>query len=390
MKAWLELRRLPRRVWVLSAAALINRLGTMALPFLTLYLTQALGWPAPKAAAIVTLYGAVALFTAPLAGKLVDRLGAPRVMRASLTLSGLVMLLFPLAETFPAICGMTILWALATEAFRPANMTAVTDSVPAEQRKQAYALHRTALNLGMSVGPAVGGWLATRSFHSIWWADGATTLLAAGVAWFLLDDLRTETETSAAPTAAGLRDRRLMVCLAGVTLVAVVFFQHESALPLHLVRWAGLTPQFYGLLFTINTAIIVALEIPINHATAHWSHRRNLVTGALLIALGYGGYGLCSTRLDFALATAVWTFGEMIVFPGMSAYVAAAAPPARRGEYMGLYLTAFSVGFMVGPLSGVWLLEHRGPFALWLASGLVGLLACAVFSRVRPPAGAGS
>lgn len=389
MKAWLELRRLPRRVWMLSAAALINRMGTMALPFLTLYLTEALGWPAPRAALLVTLYGAVALLTGPFAGKLCDRVGPTRLMRASLLVSGATMLVFPLAASFPAMAALTVVWALATEAFRPANMTAVTDSVPPAQRKQAYALHRTALNLGMSLGPALGGWLATRSFATIWWTDGLTTLLAAGVMIWAVEDLRAAHEPSAAPTAAGLRDRRLLICLAGSMLVAVVFFQHEASLPLHLVRWLGLTPQFYGLLFTVNTLIIVALEIPLNHATAHWPHRRNLVVGGLFVAAGYGGYGLCSTAWHVIASTVVWTFGEMILFPAMSAYIAAIAPPARRGEYMGLYLMAFSAGFTAGPWTGVWLLEHHGPGALWGACALVGLGAVAIFSRVRElrPAG---
>jgi MFS family permease len=386
MRAWLELRRLPRRVWALSAAALINRMGTMALPFLTLYMTQALGWPAPRAALLVTLYGAVAFLIGPFAGRLCDSLGPARLMRASLVASGLTMLVFPLFESFAAVALMTVVWAASTEAFRPANMTAITDSVPPALRKQAYALHRTALNLGMSVGPAAGGWLATRSFSAIWLVDGVTTLLAAAVVFSLVGEARAEAEAPAGPTPAGLRDGALLVGLAGVVLVAVVFFQHEAALPLHLVRGLGLTPQFYGLLFTVNTLLIVLLEIPLNHATAHWPHRRNLVAGALLIAAGFGGYGLCRGAWDVVAATVVWTFGEMILFPAMSAYVAALAPVSRRGEYMGLYLMAFSAGFMLGPWAGVWLLERRGPAALWAAAAAVGLLACAVFSRAGEPA----
>lgn len=381
MKAWLELRRLPRRVWILSAAALINRAGTMALPFLTLYLTRKLGWSAPRAAFIVTLYGAVALIGSSVGGKLCDALGTRRVMLLSLGLAGVFMCLFPLAKTFPAVVTLTVAWSLANEAFRPANMTALTESVEPALTKPAFALHRAAINLGFSVGPAIGGVLAAVSFPAIWLADGLTSLASAALLAALLVEAPRAAHSEEAKTAkAALRDARFLVFLAAVVLMSVAFFQHEAALPLHLVNLLGFSTQFYGLLFTLNTILIVCLEIPINHATAHWPHRRTLILGALLFAAGLGGYAFCHERWHAALATAIWTFGEMVLMPGMSAYVAELAPGSRRGEYMGLYLMAFAWGFMLGPWAGVQLLESRGPAALWLCTAAVCCAGAAVFS----------
>ena len=356
----------------------------MALPFLTLYFTRELHWPAQRAAAIVTLYGAVAFLVAPIAGRLCDRWGTRRLMGATLTASGLIMLVFPLARGFGSVALLTVAWALAGESFRPANMTAITESAPPEQRKQAYALHRAAINLGMSAGPAIGGFLATASFSMIWIVDGATTLMAAGVLAAFLDEARPAPGAggSAAPSARALSDPKLLSCLLGCVLISLVFFQHESALPLHLVGGLGLRPSFYGLLFTVNTGLIVALEIPLNHATARWSHRRTMAVGAALFAVGFGGYGLCREAWHVVAATVVWTFGEMILMPGMSNYIGSIAPADRRGEYMGLYLTAFGLGFMLGPLAGVSLLERAGPGALWAAAFAIGAAATAVFASV--------
>jgi predicted MFS family arabinose efflux permease len=384
LKAWLELRRLPRRVWILSAAALINRAGTMALPFLTLYLTRKLGWSAPRAAFIVTLYGAVALIAAPASGKLCDFLGTRRVMVWSLALAGVFMCLFPLVASFPQVVALTVAWSLANEAFRPANMTAISESVTPAMTKPAFALHRAAVNLGFSVGPAVGGVLAAVSFPAIWLSDGATSLASAALLAAALGDApRAGTEPSSKTSTAGLRDARLLLCLAAVVLMSSAFFQHEAALPLHLVSMLGFSTQFYGLLFTLNTALIVAFEIPINHATAHWPHRRTLVVGSLLFAAGLGGYAFCAARWHAMLATGVWTFGEMVLMPGMTAYVASLAPESRRGEYMGLYMMAFACGFMLGPWAGVSLLESRGPVALWGATALICCAGAAVFSLTR-------
>lgn len=367
---------------MLSGAALINRMGTMALPFLTLYLTRKLGWSAPRAAFIVTLYGAVALIAAPTSGRLCDFLGTRRVMTLSLTLAGVFMCLFPLVSTFPAVVALTVCWSLANESFRPANMTAVSESVPPELTKPAFALQRAAVNLGMSVGPALGGILAALSFPAIWLTDGVTSLASAALLAGAMGD-GPGAEPSSSPSTAGLGDARLLLCLGGVVLLSSAFFQHEAALPLHLVSLLAFSTRFYGLLFTLNTALIVTLEIPLNHATARWPHRRALVLGALLFAFGLGGYALCTTRWQVALATCVWTFGEMVLMPGMSAYVAALAPESRRGEYMGLYMMAFACGFMLGPWAGVTVLTRYGPKALWGATFLVCAVGAAVFSRTR-------
>ena len=99
MKAFRDLKALPREVWILCFATLVNRAGTMALPFLVLYLTQELQFSREHAGAMLMLYGAVGLIVAPISGRLTDTLGPLRVMRLSLIGSGLALLLYPLATT---------------------------------------------------------------------------------------------------------------------------------------------------------------------------------------------------------------------------------------------------------------------------------------------------
>ncbi|MBI4347245.1 MAG: MFS transporter [Elusimicrobia bacterium] len=387
MEAWRELSGLPRRSWVLAAATLINRMGTMAVPFLSLYLIRSLGFSPAAAGWVLALYGATALVAAPLAGRLADRWGTSRLMRLSLVGSGLSMLAFPWAASFAAIAAVTVALAATTEGFRPAGMAAVAESSPAHLRKQAYALHRLAVNLGMSVGPALGGFLAGVSFPMIWFVDSASTFAAALVLWRWLPPARARSapEPDAVPSARALSDGRLRYFLLALLPVALVFFQHESSFSIYLVRDLKLSESFYGLLFTVNTVMIVLLEVPINHATARWPVRRCLALGAALFAAGFGAYGIVSAPWQVIAATAVWTFGEMVLFPSMSAYVGDIAPVDRRGEYMGLYMMAFSLAFTAGAWGGLITYSRLGPGALWLLAFVAAGVSAAFFWRVPEP-----
>ena len=395
MNPWRGLGGLPREVWLLFATNLINRAGMMVLPFLVLYLTRELGLSLARAGSMLALYGASAIVFGPIGGRLSDRIGALPVMRVSLIASGLVLLLFPLAKSFAAVAAMTVLWAGCAEMFRPASLAAITHVVAPEQRRQAFALNRLAINLGMSIGPALGGFLATVSFHAMFAVDAVTTLLAGALLavtpWRAFSGVNSEAanrQGSRIGPATILHDRRFLVFLGGVILVGIVFFQHESALPLYLVQYLHLSPAFYGMLFTINTLLIVGLEVPIITATAHWPNRRSLIIGCFLFAIGFGALGLIASPAGVIATVVVWTFGEMLLFPAMSAHMAEIAPENRRGAYMGAYSMSLSISLTIGPWMGTQLLASLGPIRVWFVMFALGALAAQLMvfsvSRRRP------
>jgi predicted MFS family arabinose efflux permease len=390
--AWRSLRGLPAEVWVLFAANLVNRIGTMALPFLVLYLTRSLGFPPGRAGAYVALYGICGLVVSPLGGRLSDRLGPLRVMQASLAASGVALLMYPLARGPASVALMTALWAAAGEVFRPASLAAVTDIVTPEQRRTAFSLNRLAINLGMSIGPALGGFLAAKSFGLLFLADGATSLAAAAVLLFAPWRVRHRAARSAeaaAPRTGWAKDRRLVYFLLAMLPVTIVFFQHEAAMPLFLVQGLALSERVYGLLFTLNTLLIVTLEVPLNAWMADWPHRYSLAIGAVLFGIGFGLLAVAKGVATVAMTVVVWTFGEMTLLPAMAAYVAEIAPEDRRGEYMGLYTMAFGLAFTIGPWLGTEVLSRHGAVAVWGGTFVFGVASALLFLRIREPERAG-
>jgi predicted MFS family arabinose efflux permease len=386
------LRGLPADVWIIAATTLVNRAGMMAVPFLVLYLTTYLGVSAAVAGLAISAYGVGGLVTAPIAGRLADRVGPFVVLRASLALTGIVLLIIPLAKNFIVILGLTFLWAVVADAARPATMSVLTGSTPPDRRKAAIALNRLAVNLGMSIGPAVGGFLAVVSFPLLFVVDGLTSLAAAGVLTVLLARNRHLLAVPPGPRAAQpsikrsrfapslvWRNRPAMLFFATAFLVNIVFSQHQGAMPLYLVRDLHYRESFYGGLFVLNTLLIVAIEVPLNIAMAHWRTRVAIGLATVLIAVGFGALAGATTTIPIAITVIIWTFGEMIFFPTSVAYVAELAPPGKTGEYMGMFSGAMSLALIVGPWLGTFLLDRVGAPTTWTTMFVCGLSAAGLF-----------
>lgn len=396
MNPWRGIGALPREVWVQCTATFINRCGMMVLPFLALYMHRTLGYSVQEAGIALTVYGIGAFVTAPFAGRVSDFVGARRVMVASLFLSGVVLFILLLAKSFVMILAVIAVWAVISEAFRPASLANIADLVAPEQRKTAFSVNRLAINLGMSIGPALGGFLILFSYPLLFVVDGATSLLAGAVLllapWHPVHHERSihiesGGEQSGVPPHAGParigKDLRLWYFLAGIVPVVVVFFQHNGSMPLYLVNDLHLSESTYGLLFTVNTALIILLEVPLNIAMSHWSHRKALALGSFLSGLGFGAMGLVSGTIGVALTVVVWSFGEMILLPAASNYMADIAPVDRRGVYMGLFQMTFSFSFAISGWVGASTLEHFGGQVLWGATFVAGCVSALLLWRIR-------
>lgn len=385
MNPWKGLKGLPSPIWVLSLSTLVNRMGTMAVFFLTLYLVQGRGWRPEQAASAMFAYGLGALAAAPISGHLSDRIGHRRLLLGSLVLSGLLVLLVPFAMHPWQLLPLLALWSAITQAFWPSSMALITELSTPENRKQAFVLHRLAANLGLSVGPALGGWIANHSFSAIFWIDGLTTLAGAVVLALGVKETVASVHDGP-PSHSAWKDRRLLYLLLAGLPATLVFVQLTGgSLSLWISRDLAYGPGIYGLMFTFNTLLILLIEVALNQGLAHWRHGAQLAAGGLFIALGFGLTGLAGMKSMFVLTTILWTFGEMILLPAQSDAVAALAPADRRGEYMGMYSLAWTVALTLGPWLGLLVYAKAGPQLLWMGCGGVSALSAGLLLRVKVP-----
>lgn len=377
-------RGLPRPVWALSAVTLVNRAGTMVLPFLVLYFTTEKGFSTREAGVLLGLYGVGAIGGAWVGGWLVDRIGATRVMAASLLLTGLTFLVLGTVDSRSA-AGVTLaVLAFVGEAFRPASGAALAEMSPPTLLVRAYALRRLAINAGMTLGPAVGGFLAVINYQWLFRIDAATCLGAAVLLHLTVSPASAtpaaEREDSASTgTSSPLRDPVFVAFLLLTFGLASVFFQLLSTFPLTLREHYGLAEDRIGLLLALNTLLIVVFEMVLTHRVERRDPLKILALGTLLTCAGFALLPLGST-FGFALVTvAVWTVGEMFWAPMSEGFVASRAAPAARGRFMGLFVMAWSASFVAAPLGGTFVYDRFGYEALWFGCGGLGLVLTAAF-----------
>lgn len=377
---------LPRAVWIQAIAALVNRSGTMVLPFLSLYLTRQLGFEPARAGQILAFYGVGSVVASYAGGALSDRRGPVRVQIWSLVGAGFGFLFLAQARSPLAVVVAVFFASLLADSFRPAVMTGIATASGEETRTRSFALLRLAVNLGMAIGPAVGGYLAAHNYSWLFVGDALTGWAAAVVLWRSLGRLerREDLAKSRRGGRSPWRDGPFLAFLGLMFVLACAFFQVFSTLPLYLRDHYGLVEQNIGTLLALNAVIIVVFEMVLLRTLERFTPLRVAAFGVLLIGLGLALMPLGSGTLFAAGTVVVWTVGEMLALPLTNAAVAHRADAASRGRYMGAYAVSFSFAFVVAPAVGTAVYQLAGPVVLWSCIGLVGAVLSAGFWRLAP------
>ncbi len=379
---------LPKEVWVLSLALFVNRCGAMVLAFLTLYLTNKLGFTMVEAGGIFSVWGLGSMTGSWLGGKLVKPLGAIRTQIIGLTLAVPSLLLVPLFSSWWGVAGIVYLFSVFSESVRPANGVAVAQFTPPELHTRAFGLQRMAVNLGFSVGPAVGGLLANIDYVWLFVVDGITTGVGAIILLLSFGFRRYSKNKDAAARqklaegnqtkGSPLMDGQFVAFLLLMLAIGLVFFQFHATYPKYLEEHYQLDEVMIGLLFSVNTIIIVAVEMLLLNWVRRFSLLRTIGWGGFLACIGFGMLPLGSTYWFCILSMVVITVGEMFMFPLGSGYVAKRSLGRDQGMYMSWYAIMYSTAGTIAPLIGT-AAYQRNPHLLWYVSTGVGVFAVAGF-----------
>ncbi len=364
---------MPRSLWVLCIGSFINRFGTFVLPFLLLYMTS-LGFSPTQAGWAMGAYGLGRCFASILGGGMADRIGRKgTIVFSTLVGAGMMIWLSQVRSygMFVLVAGLT---GASAEMFGPAGHALLADLVPAPLRVTAFGLLRLAINAGFMFGPAVAGWIASRSYLRLFLGDAATTLVFGLLAWRFLPAGHEHPRSDEPPGGEWgvvIRDRSMQVLWVATATVSLVFFQTNSSFAMHVTQ-SGFTPQVYGTLCGMNGVLIVLFELPMTQLTQRVRPEWPMGLGYLVMGLGFAVNGVGNSLGWLAASMVIVTVGEMLAAPYSAAFAAELAPPHLRGRYMGAQSMAWTQAFMFAPILGTHLYQSD-PRWLWWGSLAVGM-----------------
>jgi len=367
-------------IWLLAFVMLINRSGTMVIPFLSIYLTQALHFSLPDAGLMVGCGGIGGILGIYLGGKLTDKVGHYYVQIVSLIMAGCLFFVLMQMRSLPSLCITIFCLSLIGEAFRPANSTSIAYYSTPDNRTRSYSLNRLAINLGWAIGPALGGIFATIGYQYLFIADGLTNLLAAVFLLFFVKNKNKEEVEMAdnqaeitnndgitQPLTSPLKDAVFVRFLIFTTLFAIPFMAFFTVGPVFWKKELGISEFWIGMLMAGNGLLVALVEMILIYFIEHRQSKITFISwGVLFCAASYLLFNLFprwAWIVPFSIVVA--TMSEMFTMPFMNSFTIERSVSQNRGQYAAYYSMCYSVAHIAAPVLGMQIAAKYGFHTLW-------------------------
>lgn len=393
---------LPKPVYALFVATVVNGAGIFVFPFLTLFLTKRLGMDVREAGRIMLLTSLAYLPGAVLGGKIADARGRKALAIGAQALAALCYLpcgLFALRpelslgldflglsgrlgarELVPALVLVNVLFDGFSD---PARSSMHTDLTTPENRQAAFSLNYLGHNLGFAVGPLVAGFLFNAAPAWLFWGNALAAFAACAVVLFAVPETKPDAEALRASLAnegsteraheggllSAIRSRpRLVAFVLLNSCLGFVYAQHRFALPLHADALLGAGgAKIYGVVMTMNALLVLALTTPLIALLKGKPAVYNVAVSAGLYALGFGMLAFAGGPAIFLVSAAVWTAGEIVNATNAEVYVANHTPMSHRGRFNAVLPVLGGLGWSLSTPVGGKIIHRFGMGALWAA-----------------------
>ncbi|MEM5774473.1 MAG: MFS transporter [Anaerolineaceae bacterium] len=370
----------PGQFWLIFWGNLFSVIGmSMIWPFMTLYASKKLGLPLTTIASLMTLNSAMALIASFVAGPLADRFGRRVIVIIGMALHGLIYFSYIFAESLPAFLLLTSLSGFINPLYQVGLDAMIADLIPGEKRVDAYALIRMSNNVGVALGPSIGGFAAATSY-TIPFGCAAVGLVGYSLmfAWRAKETLPALAVEKVRVKFGGygrvLKDRLFLRICSAFTISVVASSMIFVLLSVYVKDQFGIPESQYGFIMAANAATVVLFQVLITNISKRFNPYRVLMVGAVIYAAGVGSVAFGSHFWGFLASIIILTFGEMLLVPTTTMLVANLAPADMRGRYMSLYGLTYGIAYGVGPLIGGLLNDYIAPAAIWYGGGLIGLV----------------
>ncbi len=390
-----------KQFWLLMFASFIDMLGgSLIFPFFSLYLTQKFNVGMTQVGTMFLVWALTSgVIGNVLGGAMADKFGRKANMIFGLIASATSALLMVVIKDILIFYIAIAIVGIFEDIAGPARQAMIADLVPENLRADAYSIFRIVFNLSVTIGPAIGGLMASRSFDLLFIADVIISLAVALFVFLFLNETKPQTRNSGSEREETLRQSlrgyglvlkdKLFVAFIFVSILStLMYFNMNSSLSVFLVNHRGLSSEKFGLILSLNAGMVVLLQMLFTRLTAKWKPMLAIAFGNVLYVIGFSMYGFVHSYAMYLLAMVIITVGEMIYAPKEQSLVADFAPKHMRGRYMAMRSFAWIIPVAIAPLGAGLIMDNLEPSLVWYAAGFVGLLSVLGFLILHIKAGA--
>lgn len=370
--------------WINIFSALINSGASVAIIFLSLYLTHRFHYSPLSIGWIITLYGIGAMLGALGGGILCDYLSAQLVCIVTLFINALTLLIMPYLDHYPAIMIAVFLMGMSNYAFSPANRISIMSSAESNQMRMS-SLRYMMVNLGIGIYIFIGGRIVSFGYNWLFMLNGIIILLTACVLTATYFKLNKDNVLHTAQEEMSAQPNSILVFFylyAGLLFVAFIFSQLRITYPIYLHEHYHLNEKLFSNIFLVNTLLIVLLQVPIINLLSRINGILSSGLGALLIGCGIGFTYFGSGYLSLILLCIVWTLGEILFFSTLQTLIYEKAVPEQKGRYMGIAQMIAALANIIGPVTGSWLYGFADTQFLWFGCILFGVVTLFIHLKI--------
>lgn len=385
-------RRYPFQFWLMLMGLVISTTGTtMVWPFLTIYASEKLLLPLAAVTSLMTFNSVSGFVSSVIAGSLVDRFGRKGMMVIGLFGMAIVYLGYMPAKDFWQFALLMLLSGSFNPLYRVGTDAIVADMIEPENRTQAYSLVRMGRNVGVALGPILGGLVLSRSYNiGFITASIALTFFGLLTIFFLKETLQRDPNRhhdslrdQLRVISEALRNKAFSRMVGSFTLMEICATLMWVVLAVYIKQNYGIGEAQYSWIPTTNALMVIFLQVLITRLTQKHSPTSVMPVGAAFYAVAMLLVALSGNFWGFLLAMIIMTFGELITAPTAMAYVANLAPADQRGRYLGFFGLAWYVALSIGPMGAGFLSDNISIHAPWFAGAIVGVISVLSFLSLR-------
>jgi len=388
MKEFLRLyldayRGLSAPAWMLALVMLINRSGAMVIPFLGVYMINHLSFSLEDTGTVLSCFGIGAVAGSFAGGWLTDKVGHFKVQLFSLILTVPMFFLLPELNTVMKLAIGVFMLSLISETFRPANSVSIAYYSKPDNIIRSFSLNRMAMNLGFSIGPALGGFLAAISYTFLFYGNAIAAFLSAILFFIYFRNKKGNEkkvsevviEQTAVKERSPYKDVLFMLFSILCSIFTVCFFQLLSTLPLYYREVYQMTEANIGVILAFSGVVVFLLEMLLVHiAEKRLSPRDIIVLGTLLCGFSFLILNLAHGMWVLYTAMFVLCLAEILAMPFMATITLQRSTLKTRGAYMGINALSVSVAHVFSPFVGTRVAAVYGFPVLWWGTAIVLLL----------------